>query len=225
MASDRFVTLRPETFYNSEREGAISGYHPRVFTISPPRTDVMLRLRINFALKQLRESGRPGAFPGGIQVDSESLEIFLEMLAANLSSNEPLSRLLDNLAGGNMRLALQFVTDFIGSGHIDTQKIIDKQRTHRYTVPTHEFLRSIMFGDHRYYDPGLFPHPNRFGSHGRIQRSISSSRCCWHTSRRQVRWIRSTATCRARLSTKTFRMSATSQTKSRRLSSSRCDID
>ncbi|MGR0319631.1 hypothetical protein [Agromyces sp. ZXT2-3] len=157
-----FVTLRPETFYNSEREGAISGYHPRVFTISPPRTDVMLRLRVNFALDQLRESGRIGNFPGGVQVDSESLEIFLEMLADNLKSNDPLARLLDNLAGGNMRLALQFVTDFIGSGHIATQKIIDVQRERGYTIPAHEFLRSIMFGDHRYYDPDSSPVPNLF---------------------------------------------------------------
>lgn len=158
-----FVALRPETFYTSEREGAISGYHPRVFTISPPRTDVMLRLRIEFALKQLSDSGRLDAFPTGIQVDSETLELFLEMLSDNLRANDPFIRLIDNLAGGNMRMALQFVTDFIGSGHINTQKIVDVQkRFGRYTIPDHEFLRSIMFGDNRYYDPDSSPVPNLF---------------------------------------------------------------
>ncbi|TFC90096.1 hypothetical protein E3T24_00145 [Cryobacterium sp. TmT2-59] len=158
-----FVALRPETFYTSEREGAISGYHPRVFTISPPRTDVMLRLRIDFALKQLRDSGRLNSFPAGIQVDSETLELFLETLSDNLKANDPFVRLVDNLAGGNMRLALQFVTDFVGSGHINTQKIIEVQRrSGRYTIPDHEFLRSIMFGDNRYYDPDSSPVPNLF---------------------------------------------------------------
>lgn len=149
-----FVSLRPETFYMSGRDGAISGYHPRVFTISPPRTDTMLRLRIQFALRQLRDAGRLMSFPAGIQVNSESLETFLEVLESNLRSNDPLIRLVDNLAGGNMRLALQFITDFVGSGHINTQKIIDIHRQYgSYTIPDHEILRSIMFGDYRYYDP------------------------------------------------------------------------
>lgn len=158
-----FVTLRPETFYNSEREGAISGYHPRVFTISPPRTDVMLKLRVQFALKQLQSAGRLGSFPEGVKVNSDSLELFLNMLEKNFGKNEQLMRLVDNLAGGNMRIALQYVTDFIGSGHIDTEKIIDKQRRFGYyTIPVHEFLRSIMFGDNRYYDPDSSPIPNLF---------------------------------------------------------------
>lgn len=149
-----FVSLRPETFYMSGRDGAISGYHPRVFTISPPRTDVMLRRRVQFALRQLRDAGRLMSFPAGIEVNSESLEMFLEVLESNLRGNDPLLRLVDNLAGGNMRLALQFITDFVGSGHIDTQKIIDiHQRFGSYTIPDHEILRSIMFGDYRYYDP------------------------------------------------------------------------
>jgi len=158
-----FVALRPETFYTSEREGAISGYHPRVFTISPPRTDIMLRLRIDFALKQLRDSGRLNSFPTGIQVDSETLELFLQTLSDNLKANDPFVRVVDNLAGGNMRMALQFVTDFVGSGHINTQKIIEVQKqTGRYTIPDHEFLRSIMFGDNKYYDPNSSPVPNLF---------------------------------------------------------------
>lgn len=158
-----FVALRPETFYTSEREGAISGYHPRVFTISPPRTDIMLRRRVDFALRQLHDSGRLNSFPTGVQVDSETLELFLQVLSDNLKANDPFVRLVDNLAGGNMRMALQFVTDFVGSGHINTQKIIEVQeRFGRYTIPDHEFLRSIMFGDNRYYDPDSSPVPNLF---------------------------------------------------------------
>jgi hypothetical protein len=158
-----FVTLRPETFYNSEREGAISGYHPRVFTIAPPRTEVMIKLRVEFALKQLRSSDQLKTLPQGIAIDSESLELFLEVLRDNFRHNDALIRLVDNLAGGNMRLALEFVTEFVGSGHINTEKIIDVQRrTGRYTIPIHEFLRSLMFGDHRYYDPDSSAVPNLF---------------------------------------------------------------
>lgn len=149
-----FVTLRPETFFESSRAGAVSGYHPRVFTIAPPRADVMLQRRVAFALNQLRSTGRLGSFPVGVTVDSESLESFLEILGDNFRYNQPLLSLIDNLAGGNMRMALQFVTDFIGSGHIDTGKMIEIHRVRRrYTIPVHEFLRSLMFGDANYYNP------------------------------------------------------------------------
>lgn len=158
-----FVTLRPETFYRSSRSGTLSGYQARVFTISPPRADVMLQRRVDFALRQLRETGRLGSFPTGVTLDSDSLAIFLQILADNFRTNEPLLALIENLAGGNMRLALKFVTDFIGSGHIDTGKMIRIfEENGRYTVPLHEFLRALLFGDGVYYDPDASPIANLF---------------------------------------------------------------
>jgi hypothetical protein len=38
-----FVALRPETFHRSIQIGALSGYHPKAFTISPPRIDLVLK--------------------------------------------------------------------------------------------------------------------------------------------------------------------------------------
>lgn len=148
-----FVTLRPETFYTSSRRGVISGYQPRVFTISPPRADVMLQRRVDFALRQLKETGRLGSFPVGVTVDSDSLIAFLEVLAENFRSNERLLALVDNIAGGNMRLALRFVADFLGSGHVNTRKIIDRYKeSGRYEIAIHEFLRALLFGNASYYD-------------------------------------------------------------------------
>jgi len=158
-----FVTLRPETFYASSRRGALSGYQPRVFTISPPRADVMLQRRVDFALKQLKETGRLGSFPIGVTVNSENLIDFLEVLSDNFRRNEPLIALIDNIAGGNMRHALTFVKEFIGSGHVHTGKIIDIYRDQgRYVIPVHEFLRALLFGDYRYYDPDSSPIANLF---------------------------------------------------------------
>jgi len=156
-----FVTLRPETFYQSSRTGALSGYQPRVFTISPPRADVMLQKRVDFALTQIQETGRLGSFPAGVTVDSDSLTAFLEMLSENFRVNAPLLALIDNLAGGNMRMALTFVSDFIGSGHVNTRKILDiYEVSGRYTIAVHEFLRALLFGDGEYYDPEASPIAN-----------------------------------------------------------------
>lgn len=157
-----FVTLRPETYYESERYGAASGYHPRIFTIAPPRTDTMLQKRVDFGLKIL---ARPGDGPvGQIGLSSENLQFFLEMLAQNFRRNNQLIQMIENVAGGNMRRALDFVTQFIGSGHLDTEKIITIQKfgDSGYTVPQHEFLRSLLHGDGIYYDPKESPLPNLF---------------------------------------------------------------
>lgn len=58
------------------------------------------------------------------------------------------------MCGGNIRLALEFVRDFIGSGHVNTEKILTIYHdTGRYDVPLHEFLRAVIYGDHEYYCP------------------------------------------------------------------------
>lgn len=49
-----FLTIRPQTYYKSKTEGALSGYHPKAFTIAPPRVDEVIQRRINFALKIAR---------------------------------------------------------------------------------------------------------------------------------------------------------------------------
>lgn len=158
-----FVTLRPETFYRSSRKGTLSGYQARVFAIAPPRADVMLQRRVKFALDQLQNTGRLGSFPTGVTLDSESLVSFLNILAENFESNKRLLALIDNLAGGNMRMALSFVTKFIGSGHIDTAKMLRLfEESGHYTISLHEFLRALLFGDGVYYDSEASPIANLF---------------------------------------------------------------
>ena len=43
---------------------------------------------------------------------------------------------------------------FLGSGHVNTEKIVEiYTQTNRYTVPIHEFLRAVIYGDQAHYDP------------------------------------------------------------------------
>lgn len=157
-----FVSLRPDTFYRSRREGTLAAYQPRAFTIAPPRVDIVLKKRIKFALDQLQDTSRLDSF-AGVAITSESLKTYLEVLLSNFESNEKLLALVDNLAAGNIRRALEFVSRFIGSGHVDTTKILDiYQREGRYFVPPHDFLRAIMHGDAEYYDPHSSPVANLF---------------------------------------------------------------
>jgi hypothetical protein len=159
-----FVSLRPDTFYRSRSEGTLAAYQPRAFTIAPPRVDVVLKKRLKFALDQLKDTSRLGSFPVGVTISSDSLTGYLEVLLDNFESNDKLVSLIDNLAAGNIRRALEFVSRFIGSGHVDTRKILGiYERQGNYTIGLHEFLRAIIYGDAEHYDPDVSPIANLFG--------------------------------------------------------------
>lgn len=156
-----FIALRPETFYRSKREGALTGYQPRVFTIEPPRVDRVILKRLRFARRELDRSGRLPTFPSNLTVTSDRLAAYIDVLTRAFGENEALVRFVDNMSGGNVRRALEFIVAFVGSGHVDTAKIfevIDRQGT--YDLPLHEFLRAVMYGEHEYYDPSDSHIPN-----------------------------------------------------------------
>lgn len=149
-----FVALRPDTFWHSRSSGSLSAYQPRVFTIDPPRVDRVITKRLRWALAKLKEMGRLPSFPGNLTLGSSRLESYIDMLAQSFDHGEELIELVDNLSNGNLRQALNFVAMFVGSGHVDTSKIFKSLGdTGRYTIPRHEFLRAIMYGDNEYYDP------------------------------------------------------------------------
>jgi hypothetical protein len=157
-----FLTLRPETFYKSTKEGALSGYHPKAFTVDPPRIDRVLAKRLEFALKLARGEITVRML-GGIGVKLKNLESVLLAFRDTLNESHELGEFIDNIAAGNVRLALDLVRDFFGSGHVDTRKIVDTyEGTGRYQVSLHEFLRAVMYGDNVHYDSTRSPIANLF---------------------------------------------------------------
>lgn len=160
-----FLALRPDTFNKSRREGSLAAYQPRVFTISPPRVDTVVGKRLAFALKKLRSAGLKTASGVALHVDTRDLQRYLEVLDVSLRRNDDLTECLDNVSRGNIREALGFIETFIGSGHVNTEKILDwagDKGTPRYTVALHEFLRAILYGEGRYYSPDASPIANLF---------------------------------------------------------------
>lgn len=155
-----FIALRPETFSRSKREGALTGYQPRVFTIEPPRVDRVIERRLSFAIKELQETGKLSTYPANVTVSSDKLESYLNLVLSAFGHNELLVSFVDNMSGGNVRKALEFVSSFIGSGHVDTDKIFEALGRGGYTLPFHEFFRAVLYGEHDYYDPSDSPIPN-----------------------------------------------------------------
>jgi hypothetical protein len=149
-----FVSLRPETFYASRVRGSLAAYQPRVFTIAPPRIDHVLRRRLEFAQAQLKKKGTLGTLGDSVTFQSHHLEAYIRALLHSLENNRELVELLDNLSRGNVREALSYVTAFVGSGHVNSEKIVEiVEQSGRYTIPVHEFLRAIIYVDNQHYDP------------------------------------------------------------------------
>ncbi|MFC7718540.1 hypothetical protein [Nonomuraea recticatena] len=149
-----FVTLRPSTYNKSRRQGSLSAYQNRVFTISPPRIDLVVRKRLEYALDKLVNSGGLTLGSEGITVESRLLREYIEVIVQSMQRNASLAECIDNISAGNVRDALDLLTNFVGSGHVDTRKILDiKQQTGSYYIPLHEFLRAVIYGDNEHYSP------------------------------------------------------------------------
>jgi hypothetical protein len=146
------LTLRPETFVRSKTDGPISGYHPRAFTISPPRFDALLERRILTAIRMLRGELPIPNIGGHATAQIKSVLDYLEMLDYSFRNEPDLLSFCEHMSGGNMRLALDYIVSFMACGHVDSNKILDRWRsTGRYQVPLHEFVRGTMFADREYY--------------------------------------------------------------------------
>jgi hypothetical protein len=158
-----FLPLRPETFHRSSKEGALTGYHPKAFTLSPPSATEVVRKRLSFAIKVLDGSIRLPSLPGNTSAHVEDLELVLTAFLTSIEQNTNLIECLDNISGGNIRLALDLVRGFFGSGHVNTQKIATKMReSGGYLVPMHEFIRAVIYGDCIHYSPDRSPVANLF---------------------------------------------------------------
>lgn len=155
-----FLTLRPQTYYKSKLEGALTGYHPKAFTIAPPRVDEVIIKRLKFAQQIANGEKRISSLTNNIILRLSTLLTYLEILEYSFKYNKELIEFIDNISYGNIRLALELITTFISSGHVDTEKIFRRDEEHteindgqRYLIPIHEFLRAIIYGDHKYFYP------------------------------------------------------------------------
>lgn len=148
-----FVCLRPETFHRTKKiDGALSGYHTKAFTIAPPRIDEVIQKRLAFAQKITNGEIVLSKIDG--KTSFSKLHKLIQSFRDSLESNRDLYPFLDNVSNGNIRKAIELIKKYFGSGHVDTEKILRiTEEQGMYTVPVHELLRSVIFGDNIYYDP------------------------------------------------------------------------
>jgi hypothetical protein len=120
--------------------------------------------RLRFALR-LTSGELPLAFDSGhrFNLKFEALAAVIRAFLYSFHHNKDLAELLDNISNGNVRLVLDLIQQFFGSGHVDTERIYTIYRDQGfYFVAVHEFIRAIMYGDSVFYEPNRTPFANIF---------------------------------------------------------------
>jgi hypothetical protein len=149
------LALREESYYAASLQKTLTAYTNRKFHIASPRFRRMIDNRIRFALDILeKQKGPIGYVLGdGISVDRTAIADFLRIIETSIfEQNRNIARFIEALCFGNMRLALDMFTMFMTSGATDVDKMLNiHKRSGGYFVPFHEFVKSIMLGERRYY--------------------------------------------------------------------------
>jgi hypothetical protein len=162
VGSITILALREESYYTANLQKTLTAYTNRKFHIASPRFRKMIDSRIRFALGLLEQS--EDNLPGGIPVDRAAIADFLKIVETSIfERNHNIARFIEALCFGNMRLALDMFTTFMTSGATDVDKMLSiYRRSGAYFVAFHEFVKSIMLGERRYYKDEASPILNVF---------------------------------------------------------------
>jgi hypothetical protein len=146
------LVLREESYSAALMKKHLTAYTIRPYHLSSPRFKQLLELRINFAVNEAVQRARGIEAGDEEKVYGEIVTLFDLLRRSILGTNRNIIRLVESIAYGNMRLALNLFNTFITSGATNVPKIIKTYRTSGgYSVPFHEFAKSVMLGDYQYY--------------------------------------------------------------------------
>ena len=158
------LALREESFSTAVMQKHITAYTIHPYHLSSPRFKNLLSMRIDFAAREASAFAETESAAFHDKIYGKIVELFRLLRDSILGRNYNIIRLVESIAYGNMRLALRLFSSFITSGATDIGKIISFYSQGKgYTVPFHEFTKSIMLGNYRFYKESRSPIINLFG--------------------------------------------------------------
>ncbi len=160
------LALREESYYTANLQRTLTAYTSRKFHIASPYFRKMIHSRISYALDILEKSRGPVDYVlgQGIQIDRKAIADLLRIIENSIfEQNKNIARFIEAICFGNMRQALDMFTLFMTSGATDVDKMLGiYNREGAYYVAFHEFVKSIMLGDRKYYKGEASPIMNLF---------------------------------------------------------------
>jgi len=162
------VAIREETYMMSKKVGVLDAFNVPKFHISSPNFLIMIMKRISYSIKLLSQNNPEFThiLNEMLEEEKQNLIDFLKIIKSSLNPgnrtpdgkmrrNEQsykIVRFLDNISVGDMRKALEMFNDFLVSGNTYIEEIFEKYAiSGSYQISFHQFIKSIMLGDHRFY--------------------------------------------------------------------------
>ncbi len=167
------LALREESYFTSRMQKIFTAYALQKYHISSPSFRKLIELRINKALEEIPTKQKTDVRISGRNVTTDDVRNYLQVIHQNLFRRyKPVISLIQSLCYGNMRFALEIMNSFLTSGTTDVAKILKiYMATGYYTVAFHEFVKSVMLGEFRYYKESRSPIVNLYD----VQACINSS--------------------------------------------------
>lgn len=146
-----FLALRPQTFHASKRSGTISAYPTKIFVIPPPKLEDAIQKRLEFALK-MAQGRLPVQAMEGVTLHVDSLAKLIKALLNSLAKNRELYEFIVNVSGGNVRVAVELVSRYLGNPNVESERIVQAvTESGDYVVPLHEFAKAALLGDYSHF--------------------------------------------------------------------------
>jgi hypothetical protein len=162
------LTLREESFFKSTMSGVLDAFVAPVFHVSSPPFEELIRHRIDYVLELLKkpdpEIEAATGSPISLESKRDTLLIFFEIIKNSLRRSRVVGKdileFLDEISGGDMRVALHFFRTFLTSGNTDLNEMLEIELRERrdggigYQLPFHHVIRSIILENSRLYSSG-----------------------------------------------------------------------
>ena len=155
------VVLREESYYTASVQKTFTAYTNHKFHIASPKFLPLIRNRIDYSREVLKDtqSELELVSPATDQVVRDDIGDFLKVVEDGvLEQSRVIVHFVEALCFGNMRLALQMFTTFLSSGATDVDKMLRiYRRDGYYQIAYHEFVKSIMLSERKYYKESASP--------------------------------------------------------------------
>ena len=146
-----FLALRPQTFHASKQSGTLSAYPTKIFVIPPPKLEEAIEKRLLFAL-DMAQGRMPIQKLDGVTLHVDSLAKLIRALLDSLARNKELYEFIVNVSGGNVRVAVELVSKYLGSPNIESDRIVRTITDQgSYNVPLHEFSKAALLGEYSHF--------------------------------------------------------------------------
>lgn len=165
------LSLREESYWKNKEYGALGAFHSTSYYVRPPRLASVISKRLKYvkALIRARDEGH-GFVDSDLRLiePDELLSVVDQVSQTILGQDRRYITCLESLSPGELRRALEHLARFFYSGHTNMDALLKAAREGReITVGFHEFLTSLILGDHEYYQEASSDILNLFSADGR----------------------------------------------------------